>query len=132
MSKITALTYFLFFSFLFFSFLFYKISFEFKAELILENTEEATNPESTKLQEYLEKVEGLFSKVRHPREAVHDSSLLVTLTKKGRQQAQQLKTDLVSFDNHTFIEKIVSLPKSFNIILTLFIVYSVSGLFYNV
>ncbi|XP_065646622.1 non-structural maintenance of chromosomes element 4 homolog A isoform X2 [Hydra vulgaris] len=80
-----------------------------------ENAEESSNTDSANLQEYIEKVEGLFTKVRHPREAVHDSSLLVTLTKKGRQQAQQLKTDLVSFDNHTFIEKIISFVSGRNI-----------------
>ena len=45
--------------------------------------------------------------VRHPREAVQDSNLLLVLTKKGREQAQQLKTDVVTFDNPTFAEKIV-------------------------
>jgi len=77
------------------------------ASNIEENALEVTNPESTKLSEYLEKAEELFSKVRHPREAIHDSNFLVQLTKKGREQAQQLKTDMVSFDNITFAEKII-------------------------
>jgi len=45
--------------------------------------------------------------VRRPREAVHDSACLLLITKKSREQAQELKTDIVAFDNITFIQKLV-------------------------
>ena len=73
-----------------------------------ENAEEITNPESEKLFDALKLTEELFSKVRHPREAVHDSTVLLKLCQKGREQAQQLKTDVISFDNHTFSQKLIS------------------------
>lgn len=47
--------------------------------------------------------------VRHPREAISDSNVLVALAKKGREQAQLLKADIVSFDNATFAEKVVGI-----------------------
>ncbi|XP_057289690.1 non-structural maintenance of chromosomes element 4 homolog A-like [Hydractinia symbiolongicarpus] len=75
---------------------------------IEEQGEEVIHPDSTKLMQYFEKGEALFQKVRHPREAVQDSTFLLTLTKKSREQAQHLKTDVVSFDNCTFAEKLIS------------------------
>ena len=50
----------------------------------------------------------LFVSVRRPREAVHDSAYLLFLSKKSREQAQELKTDIVAFDNVTFMKKLVS------------------------
>ena len=50
-----------------------------------------------------------MSLVRHPREAISDSNVLVALAKKGREQAQLLKADIVSFDNSTFAEKVVGI-----------------------
>lgn len=82
---------------------------------IEENGEEIINPESDKLFNALKQTEDLFSKVRHPREAVHDSNVLLKLCRKGREQALQLKTDMISFDNHTFAEKLISYLNGRNI-----------------
>ncbi|XP_066919790.1 non-structural maintenance of chromosomes element 4 homolog A-like [Clytia hemisphaerica] len=72
-----------------------------------ENAEEIIRPTSTKISEIIKVGEDLFSKVRRPREAVHDSAHLLYLSKKSREQAQELKTDIVAFDNVTFIKKLI-------------------------
>jgi len=73
-----------------------------------ENAEDIVRPESTELHRYLEQAEELFTKVRHPREAVCDSAFLLSIARKGAEQVQQLKTDLVSFDNLVFAEKVLT------------------------
>lgn len=70
------------------------------------NAEEIIRPTSTKISEIVDLGENLFSKVRRPREAVHDSAYLLFLSKKSREQAQELKTDIVAFDNVTFMKKL--------------------------
>jgi len=71
-----------------------------------DNAEEIIRPTSTKISEIVEAGETLFSRVRRPREAVHDSAYLLFLSKKSREQAQELKTDIVAFDNVTFMKKL--------------------------
>ena len=46
--------------------------------------------------------------VRHTREAVLDSSLLLSVTNLGSEQAKQLQTDFVTFDADEFADKLVS------------------------
>ena len=48
-----------------------------------------------------------FFLVRHPREAVLDSNLLVHVTNLGSEQAKQLQTDFVVFDPDVFVQKLV-------------------------
>ena len=49
--------------------------------------------------------------MRHPREAVLDSSLLLSVTNHGSEQAKQLQTDFVIFDPKEFADKLVGLFK---------------------
>ena len=46
--------------------------------------------------------------VRHTREAVLDSSLLLSVTNIGSEQAMMLQTDFVTFEPMTFADKLVS------------------------
>lgn len=80
-------------------------------ELIAEtqrNRHDFIKPESTGLNQALEKAEGLFKKATHTREAVLDSHFLVLASNLGSQQAQQLQTHLVTFDPDVFVEKLIT------------------------
>lgn len=71
------------------------------------NKDELVKPESTGLQSVLDQAEDLFGKVRHTREAVLDSSLLLSVTNIGSEQAMMLQTDFVTFEPMTFADKLI-------------------------
>eukprot|EP00112_Aurelia_sp_Birch-Aquarium-sp1_P005800 Seg1658.10 transcript_id=Seg1658.10/GoldUCD/mRNA.D3Y31 product="Non-structural maintenance of chromosomes element 4 A" protein_id=Seg1658.10/GoldUCD/D3Y31 len=71
------------------------------------NKEDLVKPQSTGLTEVLTHAETIFDNVRHTREAVLDSSLLLSVTNLGSEQARQLQTDFVTFDADEFADKLV-------------------------
>eukprot|EP00794_Sanderia_malayensis_P005389 gene5389-6062_t len=79
-----------------------------------QNKDELIKPASKGLSNLLEETESLFDKVRHTREAVLDSNLLLSVASLGSEQAKQLQTDFVTFDPQVFTDKLVQLmvPKT--------------------
>lgn len=73
-----------------------------------QNRHEFVQPDSTGLHRALSKCDELFPKVRRTREAALDSQFLVLVSDLGREQVQHLQTGIVTFEPHTFAEKLIT------------------------